>query len=410
MIERFAEKVKNLSRIALAVSGGADSMCMTLLSYQIKKLNPIILIVDHSLRSESLEEATFVKDYINNQFGFEVRILSWNREKELTNNIQSRARDARYNLLTNECKKMQIDYLFTAHNKNDQAETILMNIMRGTGIDGLSGIGELITVNNVSVLRPLLHFTREEITKHLKLHDVKWIEDPSNQNEKFERVKMRKLMQMIDGSNSVNAGVLVERLNLLSRNSLRVKNFLSNYVRSKIATICSFWHLGITTIDVDLLLLEDEEIILRLLREIIRNCGGQQYYVRSKSLTGLYFVLLSSYKEQQAFTATLGGCMIWLRFKNKKAVLVVAQEVARGAGFCSLKQNELKDLKLALSKGCVGRYIIHDKEMYYKSKEMIENVPEAHKTLSALKCYHCFLEGKNVLVYQELGIAKILDQ
>ncbi len=324
MIDTFREKMTGINRLALAVSGGADSICMTLLSHQLK-LQPIVLIVDHKLREESSEEAEWVSKYIQSKFQFETKILTWGDQQGIKN-VQASARNARYNLLIEECKKLNIDYLSTAHNKNDQGETILMNIMRGSGIDGLVGIKPLSKLLDQNLLRPMLDFTREEIIQYLNKFDIEWVNDRSNNNSKYERVKIRHLIREIGDSDLVNAHHLLNRLVLLGNNALRTQNFIDQYVKNKIDNLCYTWSVGLITIDVKQLLEEEEEIILRILRHIIKSVGKQNYFVRLKKLMRLYNSLQISFERKINFDVTLGGCMIWLFLKDEKKYLAISQE------------------------------------------------------------------------------------
>ena len=398
MLEIFAEKVNKNVNIALAVSGGADSICMTLLCHQLG-LTPIILIVDHKLRDESSDEALYVKNYIEENFNFKTKILVWERYKNITSNIQSQARDARYKLLISECKQLGIENLYTAHNKNDQAETVLINIMRGTGIDGLVGIREDSVVDSIEILRPMLCFTREEIESYLKLYNISWVNDPSNDSTKYERVKVRKLIKSISDSDLVNAQHLISRLNLLSENARRSQRFIERYVDKKIDEICQSFHMNVVIVDIVQLIIEEEEIILRILRRLLKIVGKQENYVRGERLIKLYKKLLSNNNQ---FSATLGGCLIWNGIKNSRNVLVLSQESIKSQ--YQINKNEVKALEEAFYR-LKSEYIVYNEDVYYKAKKIVANVPRVHKLLSAIQ--YELVDGKRF--YHSLGIAKILD-
>ncbi len=397
MLERFSQNITRFTSFALAVSGGADSICMTLLCHQLG-LKPIVLIVDHKLRHESSLEALYVKDYIEKTFNFQVQILTWDRDILITSNIQSKARDARYKLLINECRTLGIKRLYTAHHKNDQAETVLMNIMRGTGIDGLVGIRELINIDGIEIMRPMLSFTREEIESHLNLHNITWVNDPSNESTEYERVKIRKLMKVISNSDLVNAEHIISRLNLLSNNAMRAQTFIDRYVEKKIREICNVWHLNVVTIEVDLLLLEDEEVILRILRNILKAVGLQKYSVRMQSIMRLYSDIS---KVNSTLCTTLGGCYIWNGRKSNRCFLVFAKENLN----CHKKipKNQLNSLELAFYHG-KPEYMIYNHDVYYKAQKMVENIPKARKILSYME--YEIADGKKF--YPSLGIAKFI--
>lgn len=398
MLKEFSHKINDLKDFALAVSGGADSLCMTLLCHQLG-LKPIVLIVDHKLREESSAEALYVKHYIEQKFNFEVNILTWDKDIMITSNIQSKARDARYILLTNESRRLGIPVLCTAHNQNDQAETVFMNIMRGTGIDGLVGIRDSVAFDSIDVIRPMLSFTRDEIENYLTLYGIDWVNDPSNEIDKYERVKIRRLIKLISNSNLVNGEHFISRLNLLSNNAIRAQGFIDKYVEKKIQDICNFWHLNIITIDLAQLILEDEEVVLRILRILVKTIGLQKYYVRSKSLTRLYNDLLNINK---VFYRTLGQCFIWNGWKKNKCILVIAKEMVNCQHI--IPQNEAKELELALYES-KPEYIVYNHDIYYKAQQMVENIPGIRYILSSIA--YEFVDGKKL--YPSLGIARLLN-
>jgi tRNA(Ile)-lysidine synthase len=331
MLEIFSAKINHLiqpgHQVALAVSGGADSMCMIGLFTALKLFDITVLIVDHKLRDESTDEAINVKHYISEKFKVNVKILTWDKDYKVDRNIQSKARDSRYSLLKKCCEEANIGYLCTAHNQNDQAETVLMNIMRGSGIDGLVGIRENSIIGSINLLRPMLQFTRDKIVEYLEDNNIKWVEDPSNDNEKYERVKIRKLIKIINSSNLVNANNFISRLNLLSENALCSHNFIAKYVDKKIKEICKFFPIDVITVDAEKLFIEEKEIILRIFRELIRSCSASKYFVRKINLMQLYELFTKSYRKKESFDITLGGCMIWMDFSSKKQhVLVIVKE------------------------------------------------------------------------------------
>ncbi len=178
--------------IAVAVSGGADSMALVLLADAWAKQHNgriIALTVDHGLRPESATEADTVHSWLT-QRKIEHHILRWEGDKP-SSNLQSLAREARYALMTSWCKQHQITYLLTAHHQQDQAETVLLRLERGSGVDGLSGIPVQTERDGIILLRPLLLLTPEQLRLYLHEQNQNWIEDPSNQNTRFSRVRMR---------------------------------------------------------------------------------------------------------------------------------------------------------------------------------------------------------------------------
>lgn len=166
-----------------------DSVVLTHLCSEAK-LNFSIAHCNFNLRgNESEEDETFVMelaDSLDVQVfieGFETEAYA--AEKKMS--IQMAARELRYNWFTELCETLQFDYIFTAHHANDNLETVLINFIRGTGLEGLTGIPDL----NGCILRPLLPFTRSDIETYAKNHKLKWREDSSNQSTKYFRNKVR---------------------------------------------------------------------------------------------------------------------------------------------------------------------------------------------------------------------------
>ena len=184
--------------IVVAVSGGADSMALTLLLKDYAKLNNHQLqavTIDHKLRAESTEEAQWVCKTLSN-LGISHHILIWDHNNNI-NRCHERARSARYELLENFCKNYSNPVLLTAHHKQDQVETILMRFLKGSGPTGFQGIQASRVENEVTIVRPLLEITPEELRDYLTLNGVSWIEDPSNHNTAYERTRIRKLVEDI---------------------------------------------------------------------------------------------------------------------------------------------------------------------------------------------------------------------
>ena len=179
---------------ALAVSGGADSLCLAYFAqlYSLEFNNKAhVLIVDHKLRKESSQEALKVKKILLKKKIYS-KILKW-KGKIPKSNIQKNARDMRYALLSNYCLKNKVKYLITAHHGDDQIENFFIRLLRGSGLSGLSSMPEKIKYNkNLKILRPFLKFEKRDL-KYVTLNYFKtYIKDPSNKNEKFLRVRIRR--------------------------------------------------------------------------------------------------------------------------------------------------------------------------------------------------------------------------
>lgn len=149
----------------------------------------LALTVDHGLRPESARECENVHKILTAR-GIEHKILSWTGEKPKTH-VQEEARHARYRLLQEECRRNNFTSLVVAHNLEDQIETFWMRLAHGSGLDGLAGMSSVRKIGDITIIRPLLDFPRERLRATCKDRGVEWLEDPSNKNGQFLRVRLR---------------------------------------------------------------------------------------------------------------------------------------------------------------------------------------------------------------------------
>jgi tRNA(Ile)-lysidine synthase len=187
------------THLVLGVSGGPDSVAMMgMAALWRDHIQPEITVhiatVDHGLRRESRSEADQVA-HLAASLGFRHDILSWDGIKPKTG-IQEAARQARYNLLTQKAIDLGAA-LLTAHTSDDQAETILFRLLRGSGIAGLSGMREKIERGGVAHYRPLLHMAKTRLIATCLAQGWPFIEDPSNLNPVYARARMRRLLPIL---------------------------------------------------------------------------------------------------------------------------------------------------------------------------------------------------------------------
>ena len=184
-----AAKLEKLKKpFAIAVSGGGDSMALLRLAHAMRK-DFVALTVDHALRKSSAAEARKVKRWCK-ALGVEHHTLKWRHGKVATG-LQAKARNARYDLMTAWCAKHGIKTLLTAHTADDQAETVAMRMKRTSSPASLAGIWPQAEWNSIHIMRPLLSKRRKALRGYLVSNGQEWIEDESNSNEKFERVRIR---------------------------------------------------------------------------------------------------------------------------------------------------------------------------------------------------------------------------
>lgn len=197
LVGRFAADLDSLfatdSRLGLAVSGGADSLALLLLATAARSGRIEAATVDHKLRPEAADEARMVARLCS-RLGVPHSTLEAEWDERPASAIQKRARAERYRLLAHWAGERGLGGIATGHHLDDQAETLLMRLNRGAGVRGLAGVRPLSSVpgaSSLALVRPLLGWRREELEAVCIASDVDWAADPSNQDEQFERVRVR---------------------------------------------------------------------------------------------------------------------------------------------------------------------------------------------------------------------------
>jgi tRNA(Ile)-lysidine synthase len=182
------------AKFAIGLSGGADSLALTLMMAHVFPGRIVALTVDHGLRAESGKEALQVAQWCADAH-IPHHILRW-QTPAVSGNIQGQARSARYSLLQIWCAGNGIPYVLSAHNRDDVAETLLMRLARGAGVRGLAAMQAKRALSpSVTLLRPLLNLPHSALVDYLVARNQRWIEDPSNQNRAYDRVKVRQWLQ-----------------------------------------------------------------------------------------------------------------------------------------------------------------------------------------------------------------------
>ena len=193
--------LSEFKRIAIAVSGGPDSLALMLLAAEYAAATAslarfVVYSVDHGLRPEAAGEAAFVVAEAK-RLGFKARALRWDGEKPATG-IQEAARMARYRLFAEAMRRDGADVLVTAHHLGDQAETVLMRLAHGSGIEGLRGMDYLAEIGDVRIVRPLLGIDPADLREVVRGAGLRAVTDPSNSDLDYERVRWRKLMPELE--------------------------------------------------------------------------------------------------------------------------------------------------------------------------------------------------------------------
>lgn len=183
--------------VLIALSGGSDSVALTWLMQRWRKALPsgpalYAATVDHGLRSGSHDEAVRAGGFCAT-LDIPHTILSWSGEKPATG-IQEAAREARYHLLAAHARAVGASHIVTGHTGDDQMETVMMRLLRGSGLKGLGGMRAVSGRYGLQLMRPLLGAGREELRALLRAADIGWIDDPGNESDAFLRVRLRRLL------------------------------------------------------------------------------------------------------------------------------------------------------------------------------------------------------------------------
>jgi len=197
--KRFENSLNLNEDFIVAVSGGPDSMALSFLTkiYSIKKsLNVRYFIVDHKLRNNSTSEAKSVKKKLK-EYSINLDILTWYGRKP-KKNIQSIARDKRYNLLIHKAKKLKIKNILLGHHLDDLFENFFIRILRGSGLNGLVSLDQKTQNEKINLIRPLLYFDKKDLIYISNNIFSFYVNDPSNEDDKFKRVKIRNLLKKLE--------------------------------------------------------------------------------------------------------------------------------------------------------------------------------------------------------------------
>ena len=228
-------------------------------------------------------------------------------KKLITKNIQSKARTVRYDLLTNFCKKKNIKTILTAHNLEDQVETFFIRLSRGSGLKGLSSMKRIHKISgNISLVRPLLDFKKNQLIKISKIVFGKYFKDPTNKNTKYFRTRIRNLKNLLEKS-GINYDQIFKSINNLaiSRDTLDYyfKEIYRDLIDKKRNKYC-----------INLLKFNkiNQEMKLMVLSKTIKDFTNSYYAVRSNKIIRL----IDKIATKKNTKCTLGGCIILVKKKH----------------------------------------------------------------------------------------------
>ena len=317
---------ENFRRVILAVSGGPDSTALMLLAKRWQDRRPrspelVAATIDHRLRRESKTESAVVAK-LAKKLGLRHRTLVWSGKKPKTG-LQQAAREARYRLLVGLAQKLKADAIATAHTLDDQAETILMRLARGSGLSGLAGIRRRSEREGVTLARPFLKLPKTRLLATLKKAGIAFAEDPTNRDPRFARPRLRRIAGVL-----AEEGLDAARLAGLAKRFARADAALAATVdAAQSHVLLSASADGRTTdFNAAALFTFPSEIAIRLLGRAIDRIGDEGPVELGK-LESLYEALADSYAAGRRLKRTLAGAAIALMGSR----LSVARAPARRA-------------------------------------------------------------------------------
>lgn len=342
---------------ALAVSGGPDSMALAfcahrwfkaheepeawpsvrMLTQALRLFMPfqpalshstgaVAFIVDHGLRANSQEESALTRERLG-RIGIHAEILRW-EHAPVRSRIHARAREARYRLMIEACKRLGVAHLLIAHQMEDQAETVMMRLAKGSGVDGLAGIPFRSELDGVTVWRPFLRVPRARLAATCAANGVDYVVDPSNASEAYARGRLRRVIPLLE-----QEGLSIERLADLADRAQDAREALTVFRDEVMREAASFDDFGAARIQLDALRHAPRDIALRVVAAIIRTIHAGAYAPERASLLRL----LESLRGEDAMSpCTLHGCL----FVRASSHATIVREHADISEFPSIRPGE----------------------------------------------------------------------
>lgn len=301
--DRLLAPFASYPRLALAVSGGPDSLALLHLAAPWALANGIaftVLTVDHGLRRESASEAEGVGREAA-RVGLPHATLRWTPSEHLTTGLQASARQARYDLLAGYCHRHGIPALLTAHHRDDQAETFLMRLARGSGLDGLAAMPVCGAWAGIAILRPLLDVPKARLVAALNVRGVLFTTDPSNSDPRFERTRLREESETL-----ARIGLTAEAIARSVMRLRRAREALEHTTDAFLFAHGEAHNAGYCVLDRGGLAAAPAEIALRALARVLDAVTGCDEAASLAKIEALLAALL----EEPAKARTLGGCRV----------------------------------------------------------------------------------------------------
>ncbi|WP_262299303.1 tRNA lysidine(34) synthetase TilS [Microvirga sesbaniae] len=306
-LERLFASLNQASAIVAAVSGGPDSTALMhlLARWAAAGARPPVLVatIDHGLRPEAAAEA----DSVGREaaaLGLPHRILAWTGDKPRAG-IQEAAREARYRLLVDHARQVGASHLVTAHTRDDQAETVLMRLARGSGLAGLAGMRRETDRPGIRHVRPLLDWPKTSLVDLCRAHGWRFVEDPSNADEIYARVRWRRLMPRLAAE-----GLDAERLARFAGRAAQAEEALGLKAREALDRAGPVLEDGSLSFEAGILAREPFAIAVRVLEQALVGAGLESS--RLDRLEACTERLRDAVRAGESLSLTIAGALVRL--------------------------------------------------------------------------------------------------
>lgn len=299
--------------VAVGVSGGPDSMALLWLLSRWGLRHGVEIhafTVDHGLRAEAAAEAAQVGVWISSWANVHHNILRWDGDKPESRILEA-AREARYRLMAEAAITAGAKFLFIAHHRDDQAETLLLRLSAGSGLDGLCGMAAVKVLHSgISLVRPLLDYSKVELVALCVQEAIPFVEDPTNRNADYARPRLRAAQDILE-----EEGLSSKRLSVMAKRMARAKSALDDFAHDL------FTH-AVTEAREDGFLFHykalhaaHEELVLRVFLKVMDELHPESDY--GPRLERVEHLVQRIFKGPDFKGATLGGCIFALKDKNE---------------------------------------------------------------------------------------------
>jgi tRNA(Ile)-lysidine synthase len=303
-LDALFASLANASLMALAVSGGADSLALLDAVGRWRGLHRVVVLtVDHRLRRGSRAEANAVVA-IARQRGLEARVLVWTGPRPASD-IESAARSARYRLLLEASRGMGASHLVLAHHRDDLAETFLLRLARGSGVFGLAAMRSQLDLGDIVIARPLLKVSKDRLVATTAAAKLQAVDDAMNSDPRFERARVRKLMPLLAGAGLDPSALAATALRLAD-----AADAVDSAASSLLAETVEADAFAVAWLDPERFRSWPLAVRLRGLTRILAAIGGSEYPPRHERLAMLQDAIIP---RPARFKRTLAGTVIEAR-------------------------------------------------------------------------------------------------